>query len=90
MLAVAKKSAQCQMRERIEINVGDMHDLPFEDNSFDVVLSTYSLCPLCAPAKAATKLYRVTRPGGCIAIAHSTGPETPFVKWMADHAENIF
>ena len=90
MLAVAKKKAvQDQMRERVEIKVGDMLDLPFEDNSFDVVLSTYSMCPVYDPAKAATELYRVTGPGGRIGIAHSTEPETPFVKWMADQVENI-
>lgn len=90
MLAVAeKKAVQDQIRERIEIKVGDMLDLPFEDNSFDVVLSTYSLCPVYDPSKAATELHRVTRPGGLIGIAHSTEPEMPFVKWMADQVENV-
>ena len=90
MLAVAEeKAVQDQMQERIEIKVGDMLDLPFNDNSFDVVLSTYSMCPVYDPAKAAIELYRVTKPGGRIGIAHSTEPETPFAKWMADQVENI-
>jgi len=90
MLAVAnEKAAQDQMGERIEIEVGDMLDLPFEDDSFDVVLSTYSVCPVYDPAKAAAELYRVTRPGGRIGIAHSIEPETPLVKWMADQVENM-
>lgn len=90
MLSVAKKKAEMeQLQDRVEIKVGDMLDLPFEDNSFDVVLSTYSLCPVYDPAKAATELYRVTRPGGRIGIAYSTEPETPFVKWLADQVENI-
>lgn len=90
MLAVAKqKTAQDQMQERVEFKAGDMLGLPFEDNSFDVVLSTYSLCPVYDPAKAATELYRVTRPGGRIGIAHSTDPDTPLVKWLADRVESI-
>lgn len=90
MLAIAKKKAeQDQMLERIAIKVGDMLDLPFEDNRFDAVLSTYSMCPVYDPAKAAKELYRVTRPGGLIGIAHSTEPETAFVKWVADQVDDI-
>lgn len=90
MLAVAKeKAAQKQLQEWVEFKTGDMLGLPFEDNSFDVVLSTYSMCPVYNPAKAATELYWVTKPGGCIGIAHSTDPDTPFVKWLADGVESI-
>lgn len=54
MRAVAKeKTAQEKMQARVAFKAGDMLSLPFEDNSFDVVLSTYSLCPVCDPAKAA-------------------------------------
>ena len=63
--------------------------MPFADNSFDVVLSTYSLCPVAGPAASALELYRVTRPGGMISIAHSTEPRNPLVHWLADKVENI-
>ena len=90
MLAVAtQKMVQARMQERVEFKAGDMLGLPFEDNSFDVVLSTYSLCPVYDPVRAATELYRVTRPGGRIGIAHSTDPNTPLVKWLADRVERI-
>jgi len=90
MLAVAKeKMAQSELLGRVEFQAGDMLDLPFEDDSFDVVLSTYSLCPVYDPAKAATELYRVTRPGGRIGIAHSTDPASPAVRWLADLVECI-
>ncbi len=90
MLSVARKKAEADKNlDRVEIKVGDMLDLPFEDNSFDVVLSTYSMCPVYDPAKAATEIYRVARPGGLIGIAHSSEPETPLVKWLADQIENI-
>jgi len=90
MLAIAKeKAAKDQMQDRVEFKAGDMLSLPFEDNSFDVALSTYSMCPVYDPAKAAMELYRVTRPGGCIGVAHSTDPETPLVKWLAALVESI-
>jgi demethylmenaquinone methyltransferase/2-methoxy-6-polyprenyl-1,4-benzoquinol methylase len=90
MLEVAKKKAeQAHIGERVEIKTGDMLNLPFEDNSFDVVLSTYSMCPVYDPAKAAREVFRVTRPGGHIGIAHSTEPGNPVVKWLADRIESV-
>ena len=90
MLTIAKeKAAKDKMQDRVEFKAGNMLNLPFEDNSFDVVLSTYSMCPVYDPAKAAMELYRVTRPGGRIGVAHSTDPETPLVKWLADQVESI-
>ena len=90
MLAIAStKAARSQLQDRVDIKIGDMQALPFADNSFDVVLSTYSMCPVYDPAKSAREAYRVTKPGGYIGIAHSTEPESPFVKWLADRVENI-
>jgi ubiquinone/menaquinone biosynthesis C-methylase UbiE len=88
MLTVAKERAEeAGFQERVDFQTGDMLNLPFEDNSFDAVLSTYSICPLHDPAKGALELYRVLKPGGHIGIAHSTEPERPVVKWLADKVE---
>lgn len=90
MMAVAReKMAAAGYLEQAEFRIGDMLDLPFEDGSFDVALSTYSMCPLYDPAKGAAELYRVVRPGGRIGIAHSTEPESPWVKWLADRVEDV-
>lgn len=90
MLAVAKeKLAQTQVPDRIEFKVGDMLQLPFEDNGFDVVLSTYSLCPVVDPALGARELYRVTKPGGHIGVAHSAEPSSAWLKWLSDRVEDV-
>jgi demethylmenaquinone methyltransferase / 2-methoxy-6-polyprenyl-1,4-benzoquinol methylase len=89
MLAVAKdKIERSEFREQVQTQIGDILDLPFEDSTFDVVLSTYSLCPVYDPAKGAQELYRVVRPGGRIGIAHSTEPSQPAIKWFADRLED--
>jgi ubiquinone/menaquinone biosynthesis C-methylase UbiE len=89
MAEARRKMAEAGCLERAEFRIGDMLDLPFEDGSFDVALSTYSMCPLYDPAGGAAELYRVVRPGGRIGIAHSTEPESPWVKWLADRVEDV-
>jgi ubiquinone/menaquinone biosynthesis C-methylase UbiE len=90
MLTVARERvAQAGLNDNVEFKTGDMLDLPFDDSNFDVVLSTYSTCPLHDPTKGAMELYRVARHGGRIGVAHSTDPEKPFVKWLADKVESV-
>jgi len=90
MLDMAKKRvAAATSSSGFEFRAGDMTALPFADNSFDCVLSTYSMCPLYDPVKGALELYRVVRPGGRIGVAHSTEPGRPGIKWLADRVENM-
>jgi len=90
MLEVARKKADKEgLLDRVTFITGDMVRLPFDDNSFDVVISTYSLCPLYDPEKGALELFRVTKPGGRIAVAHSTEPRNAAVKWLADRVEDL-
>jgi ubiquinone/menaquinone biosynthesis C-methylase UbiE len=90
MLSVAEERALAAgVRERLEFQTGDMLELPFADNSFDAVLSTYSICPLHDPAKGALELYRVAKPGGRIGVAHSAEPERPLARWLAGKVESV-
>lgn len=90
MLQVAREKAEIAgLGDRVDFRAGDMVRLPFADASYDVVLSTYSLCPLYDPARGALELYRVLRAGGRLGCAHSTEPENRSVKWLADKVEDI-
>lgn len=44
--------------------VGDAHQMPFEDASFDAVLHVYVFEHLRDPHKAASEIHRVLKPGG--------------------------
>ena len=90
MLDVARDKAEVAgLEERLDFYDGDMVHLPFPDGVFDVVLSTYSLCPLYDPAKGVLELYRVLRPGGKLGCAHSAEPEHRITRWLADRVEDI-
>lgn len=84
------KALEAQLVDRLNFEQGDMTKLPYPDNSFDVVLSTYSMCPLYDPAVAAREIYRVVKPGGKIGVAHSTEPTNKVVKKIAEWAEDLY
>ena len=57
--------------DRVELHTGDMTALPFEDNSFEVVLSSLAIHNISGRArreKAISEAVRVLRPGGRLLI----------------------
>jgi demethylmenaquinone methyltransferase/2-methoxy-6-polyprenyl-1,4-benzoquinol methylase len=89
MLTVARqKVVEAGLQNRVSFQTGDIVHLPFDSGEFDVVLSTYSMCPLYDPKAGALELYRVTKPGGKVGVAHSTEPTNRIVKWLSDRVED--
>ena len=76
------------LSDRMSFQSGDMLKLPYEDASFDAVLSTYSLCPVVDPERTALELYRVVKPGGRLAVAHSGEPDNQLTRWLAHRLED--
>ncbi|MBN1865605.1 MAG: methyltransferase domain-containing protein [Victivallales bacterium] len=76
MLEVARTKADRQGygADRIDFRQLDAESLPFEDSSFDFVITGMTLGLLPNPKKAVTEMVRVLRPGGLLSVgAH--GPE---------------
>lgn len=71
MVKVAKSKTGLDPEGRIAFKVADASDLPYEENSFDLVTQTN------APVFAA-ELARVLRPDGYLIVASSRGERTPF------------
>jgi ubiquinone/menaquinone biosynthesis C-methylase UbiE len=80
--------ASAGLQARVSLEIGDILSMPFPDGCFDVVLSTYSVCPLVDPGGGVDEMYRVLRPGGLMGIAHSSEPENTVVRWLADRVED--
>ena len=70
MIAIAKK-----MFSDITFIQGDAQDLPFEDASFDRVLTNFGLLHLSRPEKGCAEACRVLKPGGRFGFTVWAGPE---------------
>ena len=55
----------------VDVRVGDIHALPFEDGEFDVVHAHQVLQHVADPVGALREMARVTRPGGVVAARDS-------------------
>jgi ubiquinone/menaquinone biosynthesis C-methylase UbiE len=84
-----KKIEKSGLAERFELKIGDMYEIPYEDETFDKVLSTYSTCPLKNPMNAVKEMLRVLKKGGLLGIAHSTDSDKKIVKWISDKIEDL-
>ena len=76
MLTQAKAEATLAEADDIKWVEGDAEDLPFEDDSFDVVLSSFGHMFAPQPKAAIREMLRVIEPGGRIA----------FATWPPEHA----
>lgn len=59
------------------VDVGDMHDMPYADSSFDVVLFSWVLGYSKNQKKAVAEAVRVAKPGGLVGIGEEFEPKTP-------------
>ena len=72
-----------------EIQVGDMHDMPFDDEYFDIVISSHSLEHSYNPQKAINEIQRVAKDTALIGIevpitnAYGSSPE-----WIKTGSDN--
>jgi ubiquinone/menaquinone biosynthesis C-methylase UbiE len=60
MIRIARKNAE---GKNVKFLVGDASEMPFEDDSFDLVVSTGSLHHWRNPVNVLNEIYRVLRPG---------------------------
>lgn len=72
MEATLRNAEREGVRDRVELHTGDVTAMPFEDASFDVVLSSlvvHNIRGVTSRRKAIEEVARVLKPGGQLAIA---------------------
>ncbi len=83
MLEVGKKKAAGYGGPtKIEFEVVDAQDLPFDDGRFDLVTIAFGVRNLPDRAANFREVRRVLKPGGRYVILEFTRPPSPFVRWF--------
>jgi SAM-dependent methyltransferase len=77
MLAVVAQEAKMRGHAGIETCVGVAEMLPFEGNTFDLVVTRYSAHHWASVTRALAECARVTMPGGRLVVIDVIAPETP-------------
>jgi len=73
-----------------DIRAGVGEAIPFEDESFDTCVCTFTLCSVQDPARVLRELRRILRPGGkALFLEHGRAPDTSVAKWQ-DRIEPIW
>jgi SAM-dependent methyltransferase len=68
---LANKNAHDAGADNLKVIQGNALDLPFDDNSIDVVFSFAVLEHIPDPSEALAEFYRVLKPGGLVAVGSS-------------------
>jgi SAM-dependent methyltransferase len=82
LLALARSRAAA-LQFGAEFLQQDADRLPFDDDSVDTVVVTWSLCSIADPATALGEMWRVLRPGGTlIFVEHGLAPDARVRRWQ--------
>lgn len=79
MLKVAREKTD--HLNNVELIQGDAANLPYEDNSFDIVTIGFGLRNLPDYLAGVKEFYRVLKPGGQLVILETSNPENPVINY---------
>lgn len=91
MLEVGRKKVSEQnLANRIEMIQGDAENMPFADNSFDVITVAFGVRNFENLSKGLDEIYRVLKPGGKFIILEFSQPESfPMKQLYSFYSKNI-
>ena len=85
MLARAEERARVLGRD-VRLELADVTDLPYPDDSFDTTIATSVFCSVADPVAGLRALGRVTKPDGRILLLEHERPRNRVGGWLADVA----
>jgi len=69
-------------RVPVEIVAGSAEDVPYPDESFDAVVSTFMLCSVADPPAVLAEAHRVLRPNGKLVLLEHVRGEGRTARWQ--------
>ncbi len=81
--AYARESAN---KEGVDVDFIGLsgENIPADNNSFDTIVMTWTLCTIPDPTQALSEIRRVLKPGGKVIFAeHGEAPDANIAKWQA-------
>ena len=85
MLEVGKKRLLAKgWAHNLEFVIANAEELPFEDNSFDLVTMAFGLRNVTHQQKALNEIYRVLKKGGRVLVLEFSAPQNPVFSKVYD------
>jgi len=88
MIARSRRRAD-ELGLRIDLQLGNAHQLDFPDESFDTVVSTLMMSTVPEEERAARELFRVLRPGGRLLLLDHVRSPGLAVRWIERAVEPL-
>ena len=80
-----RKAKESASKNNLKLNIKQItaEELPFDDNSFDTVISTYTMCSISGLNSAMKEINRVMKPDSLLLFSeHGKSPEKNILKWQ--------
>ena len=80
-----EKAQQNAKINNINLNIQQLkaEELPFDNNSFDTIISTYTMCSIPGLSSAMSEINRVVKPNGKLLFSeHGKSPDMNVFKWQ--------
>lgn len=81
MLDEAKKLQIKLNLKNLTWQIGDVENLPYDDNSFSIVVSRFGFHHFLNPLKVLTEMKRVCKPGGIVMVVDVSLPDSKIEKY---------
>jgi len=83
MISIAKKRAK-ELNKKVEFRVMDVQNLEFDDQTFDVIVSTCVFCSVPDPIKGLKEVRRVCKKDGFIVMIEHVRSKKPIIGRIMD------